>query len=213
MRKFRVDASKKIQAAIDYDSEENIFAIAIESDIGTFADNAFHQIETQINTRMQQYLDHPDSVDQKTFCIQLYRNCQYIPEQLKEQQSSVFPYIYYCIEELPEATWIYFEPKHFTSSLYDEFLDGLYSAGVYTDRGNFDVNPQDSYAPILMAPKGGAVVASILYCMKEQGVTNLPNGLDLMSDEFIATCEQFINEYCDFILAYCNACIDKVIVR
>lgn len=94
----------------------------------------------------------------------------------------------------------------FNSNRYNEFLDKLDQQGYYTDRGNFVCDLHDKHVE-LWVPHGHATGEAIAYCLDEMGMP-APNGVDFLSGDLPEIYKQFIDDYCKFIINYCEKRID-----
>ena len=203
MRRFRVDASKKIVAAVDYDSSDYLSTV-IAPVIGSFADSKFRQVADQINGELHTIAEEYQ-VSNIALGDALITACQHIPARYK-QVESIFPDVYYCVEECGDATWIYLMTPLYNSTRYNEFLDKIYEQGYYTDRGNFVCDLHAKQVELLV-PHGPAVGEAIAYCLDEMGMS-APNGVDFLSGDLPEIYKQFIDDYCKFIINYCEKRMD-----
>lgn len=203
MRRFRVDASKKIVAAVDYDSSDYLSTV-IAPVIGSFADSKFKQVADRINGELRTIAEEYQ-VSAINLGEALINACPHISARYK-QVESIFPDVYYYVEECGEATWIYLETPLFNSNRYNEFLDKLDQQGYYTDRGNFVCDLHDKHVE-LWVPHGHATGEAIAYCLDEMGMP-APNGVDFLSGDLPEIYKQFIDDYCKFIINYCEKRID-----
>jgi len=225
-RKFTIDASQKIQAAVDIDSRDNVLGtlIANMDQLAAYAGPKLADAFNSADAYLKQVIDE-QVTDLYLFKKCLNNDCQWffdnpLPNYSATEPTNIIPDMEYTADADGSYTWlsVYYKGDNIQGNIQGEILDNLESEMqlykqfkheedteyYYEDDlgqyylGDDSWDPKD-FIPSIVAPNAYAFIMNLIVSITAESIYN-----PVDADIALSWVKQLIDGYCDFVARYCN---------
>lgn len=200
MRKFRIDASKKIYGAV---ASGELWLMNYVEPLVEYATPKITEVYDNANNELQQIISEYATTKLNLAALKDCLNpAEDLPMLVNSELVRIVPDLEYCADEDGSYTWInvYFIDSYAYSEEYNTIFDRLIDATEFQDdSGQYYLGDEQYDSPAIVAPEIRDFVISLVMqvsCIYEEH--SIPEG------DILTALKQVIDGYCDFVHRYCS---------